>query len=83
MEPAEKSAREGLKQDEQHRLPKLAHILGIILAEKNDLTGAAENMKLYLKFAPQAKDADLVRNQLSQVEKMSASAKNETAEPKP
>ncbi|MCX6597195.1 MAG: tetratricopeptide repeat protein [Acidobacteria bacterium] len=83
MEPAEKSAREGLKQDEQHRLPKLAHILGIILAEKNDLTGAAEHMKLYLKFAPQAKDADLVRNQLSQVEKMSASAKNETAEPKP
>lgn len=71
LDAAEKSARDGLKQDDLHRLPKLEHVLGVILAQKNDLTGAAEHMKAYLKFAPNAKDADMVRNQLSQVEKAS------------
>jgi len=75
VDAAEKSAREGMKQDEAHRIPKLAHILGVILAEKNDLAGAAENMKAYLQFAPNAKDADQVRKQLSEVERLSANAK--------
>jgi tetratricopeptide (TPR) repeat protein len=70
LDAAEKSAREGLKQDELHRLPKLEHVLGVVLAQKNDLTGASEHMKAYLKFAPNAKDADFVRNQLSEIEKL-------------
>jgi tetratricopeptide (TPR) repeat protein len=81
IDAAEKSAREGLKQDESHRIPKLAHILGVILAQKNDLTGAAENMKAYLQFAPNATDAEQVRKQLSEVERLSSASAKPAAQP--
>lgn len=68
LETAEKSAREGMKLDTQKRLPKLAHVLGVVLAQKQDFPGAAENMKLYLKMLPNAPDADNVRKQLAEVE---------------
>ena len=68
LDAAEKSAREGIKLDSQNRIPKLAHVLGIVLAQKQDYSGAAENMKLYLKLVPNAPDADAVRKQLAEVE---------------
>jgi hypothetical protein len=68
VDTAEKSAREGIKLDSQKRIPKLAHVLGVVLAQKQDFNGAAENMKLYLKLAPNAPDAENVRKQLAEVE---------------
>ena len=69
MDAAELSAREGMKADKDHRIPKLAHILGVVLAQKQDFAGAAENMKLYLKHAmPGTGDVDVVKKQLEQVE---------------
>ena len=71
MDAAEQSAREGMKADKDHRMPKLAHILGVVLAQKQDFAGAAENMKLYLKHAmPGTGDVDVVKKQLEQVEGM-------------
>jgi hypothetical protein len=81
LDAAERSAREGIKQDEFHRIPKLEHVLGVVLAQKNDLTGAAEHMKAYLKFAPQAQDADFVRKQLAEVEKLTAQDPAPATEP--
>jgi tetratricopeptide (TPR) repeat protein len=72
MDAAEKAAREGIKQDEQRRTPKLLHILGVILAQKEDYNSAAEQMKAYLKFAPNAGDAGMVQNQLAEIEKLAA-----------
>lgn len=69
LEAAEKSAREGMKADKETRIPKLAHILGVVLAQKQDFAGAAENMKLYLKHVmPGSKDAEFVQKQIEQVE---------------
>ena len=69
LDAAELSAREGMKADKEHRMPKLAHILGVVLAQKQDYAGAAENMKLYLKHAmPGTKDVEIVQKQLQQVE---------------
>ncbi|MEZ5353863.1 MAG: tetratricopeptide repeat protein [Bryobacteraceae bacterium] len=68
FEDAESSAREAVKLDTQHRMPKAQHILGVLLAMKNDLNGAAENMRGYLQFAPQAQDADMVKKQLTDIE---------------
>lgn len=65
---AEKSAREAVKLDTQHRMPKAQHLLGILLANKNDYAGAAEHMKGYLQFAPSAPDIDQVKKQLAEVE---------------
>ncbi|HET8547896.1 MAG TPA: tetratricopeptide repeat protein [Bryobacteraceae bacterium] len=69
MEIAEEHAREAAKMDEKHRIPRINQLLGIILAQKRDYKGAAENMRIYLKANPDAADAAMVRNQLAEVEK--------------
>jgi tetratricopeptide (TPR) repeat protein len=75
VEAAEKSARQAEKLDTRHMWPKATHLLGVILAQRRDFSGAAERFRDYLKFAPAATDADTVRAQLTEVEKMSAESK--------
>jgi len=48
--------------DTRHQIPKVSHLLGIILADKQDFTGAAERFRTYLKFAPMASDAEKVKD---------------------
>ena len=69
MDLAEQRAREAAKLDAQHRIPRINHLLGIILAQKGDYPPAAENIRLYLKFSPNANDADTVKQQLAEIEK--------------
>jgi tetratricopeptide (TPR) repeat protein len=72
IDVAEGHAREAAKRDTQHRIPKINHLLGVILTEKQEYSGAAENMRLYLKFSPNASDADTVRKLLAEVETAAA-----------
>lgn len=67
---AEKSAREGLSHDTAHHVPKLNLILGVVQAQKHEYAGAAENMRDYLRYAPNADDAEQVKKQLDEVEKV-------------
>jgi len=69
---AEKSALAAERLDTRHAIPKVSHLLGVILALKKDYAGAAERFKTYLKFAPEATDAAKVRSQLAEVEKITA-----------
>lgn len=70
FDAAEKSAREGLKTEGGNRIPKMKHVLGIVLAQKNDVNGAMEQMKAYLKLLPESgPEVDLVKSQISQLEK--------------
>ena len=66
---AEKSAREALKTDTQHRFPQANRILGVLLALKGEFTEAASYMKTYIQIAPGASDVELVKKQLVDVEK--------------
>ncbi|HKW99638.1 MAG TPA: tetratricopeptide repeat protein [Bryobacteraceae bacterium] len=75
FDAAEASAREAQKLDPAHRMPNVEHILGAILYEKKDYTGAAEQMRSYLQLAPNAADAGQVRSQLSELEKLAGEAK--------
>jgi tetratricopeptide (TPR) repeat protein len=74
FDAAEKSALETERLDTRHQYPKNSHLLGMILAMKKDYAGAAERMKAYLKYAPDAEDAAKVRTQLAEVEKITAAA---------
>jgi tetratricopeptide (TPR) repeat protein len=65
---AEKSARQLQKLDPKHRFPLGTRILGSVLAQKKDYPGAAQQMRNYLSFAGDAKDADEVRGQLKELE---------------
>ena len=67
---AERSVREALKLDPQHKYPQAEYLLGIILAAKKDYTGAAEQLRAYLKLAPDADDVTKVKMQLEEIEKL-------------
>jgi TolA-binding protein len=74
VDVAEKSAREAERLDTRHQYPQAAHLLGVILAQRQDYPAAAEHFRNYLKFAPDASDAPAVRTQLEQIDKMTAQA---------
>jgi tetratricopeptide (TPR) repeat protein len=71
MDAAEKSAREGISRDTIHKYPVLHRILASIVAQKQDYTAAAQNLRDYLRLAPGASDAEDVKKQLAEVEKIS------------
>jgi tetratricopeptide (TPR) repeat protein len=75
FDAAEKSARQVEKLDTHHQLTKNSHLLGVLLAQRQDYTGAIVQFKNYLKLDPAASDADKVRTQLSQLEKLAAEAR--------
>jgi tetratricopeptide (TPR) repeat protein len=68
FDDAEKSARETIKVDIDKRFPKVHHILGIALANKNDFAGAAGSLKSYLEVNPNGKDSEYVKKQLADFE---------------
>jgi len=68
MEVAERSAREGLRLDKDHRIPRLNVVLGLILMGKNANAEAAAYFREYLALVPNAGDAAAVRQQISQLE---------------
>jgi tetratricopeptide (TPR) repeat protein len=70
MDAAEKSIREALKLDTAHRFPDANRLLGVILARRGDLEGAAESLKAYLKLAPNAPEAQRAKDQLAKIEQL-------------
>jgi Flp pilus assembly protein TadD len=74
MDVAEQRAHEALKLDPQHRIPRVNHLLGIILAQRGDYPPAVDNMQLYLKYSPNANDAEDVKKQLTEIQKAMAEA---------
>ena len=58
-----------------HEIPKNLHLLGILLAQRQEYAAAAEKFRAYLQLAPEADDAATVRKQLAQVETALAQAK--------
>lgn len=69
-EAAEKSARAAVKLDRRHANPRSEYLLGLVLAERKDYAGAAEELTTYLRLAPNAPDLSQAREQLAQFEKL-------------
>jgi tetratricopeptide (TPR) repeat protein len=74
---AEKSIRETLAADTAHRISKAEYLLGLILAAKHDLTGAAEHLRAYIKLAPDAPEIDKVKQQLAEMEQATSAQASE------
>ncbi len=70
MEDAEKSALKAERLDVRPRFPQLHLLLAEIFARKNNYAAAISETKIYLEFAPHAKDADQVRERLAKLEKL-------------
>ena len=74
---AEKSIREAQKLDTRNRLQKSSQLLGAILIEKQDYVGAAEQIKKYLSVLPAGPDAENVKKQLAELERVAGTGKPE------
>ncbi len=72
-EDAEKSAREGLRLDKDQKIPRMSYVLGLILMDKKAYAESAKCFRRYLELAPKASDADIVRQQLPDLEAKAAS----------
>ena len=72
MDVAAQHAGQAAKLDPQHKIPKINHLLGLILAEKRDYDAARENIQTYLKFSPNATDVDAIKQLLADIEKEAA-----------
>lgn len=83
LDNAEGSARKAEGLDPHHAWPQVSLLLGVILAQKQDYSGAAEEFKSYLKSAPKAANADKVRHQLAELEKLAALESKAAAAPPP
>ena len=68
-EVAEDHARQAAKIDSGSKIPKIHHLLGVILKDKQDYAGAAQSLRLYLKLNPKATDASAVRSDLDEIDK--------------
>jgi Tfp pilus assembly protein PilF len=72
---AEKNAREALKLPAAQREPRANQLLGLILINKRDYTGAGEALRAYVKLSPNAKDIEQVKSQIDQIDSQLAAAK--------
>ncbi len=65
---AEKSVQEAERLDSRHQYPQIAHLYGLILAQKQDYAGAVTHLRDYLRLYPGASDAADVRTQLQKLD---------------
>jgi len=71
FDASEKSARQGIKVDDGHQVPKLQYLLGLVLLHKQDYAQAAEHMQLYLKMATQPAEIEAAKKQLETIARLS------------
>ena len=74
MEDAKKSGLQAERLDRRHRFPQVHLLLAEIFSQKSDYAAAITEMQTYLKIAPQAQNADQVRERLAKLEKLNGSA---------
>jgi tetratricopeptide (TPR) repeat protein len=73
FEAAEKSGLKAEQVDVPTRFPQLHLLLAEIFARKNDYAIAISELQTYLELVPHAKDADLLRERLANLEKLNGS----------
>lgn len=76
IEDAEKSALKAEHLDLLTHFPQLHLLLAEIFARKSNYAIAIAEIQTYLALAPQARDADLAREQLARLEKLSGTSVN-------
>jgi tetratricopeptide (TPR) repeat protein len=76
---AELEARQTEKLDTRHEFVKASQLLGVILAQRHDYLGAADELRNYLKMAPNSPEAPQVRAELEQVERLTTSGMPQVA----
>lgn len=82
LDPAQKSAQEGLKADLEHRVPKLDYLLAMVLMQKREFSAAAEHFRSYLAHLPNPGESASVQAQLANAERLSRTTLGQNAQQK-
>lgn len=69
FDAAGKSIQRAETLDTRRQFPQIMYLKGLVQIQHKEYTEAAENLRTYLKLAPNADDAPKVRDQLTQLEK--------------
>jgi tetratricopeptide (TPR) repeat protein len=77
---AEQKAREAIKLDTAKKNPRTYYVLGLALAQQRKFSDSADSLRTFLMESPEAKDGDVIRRQLAQVE---AAAKDQQSQGEP
>jgi len=67
---AEKSARQGLQVDPEHRVPKLEYVLGMVLVKKPDYPDAARHLQAFLSLTTQPAEVAEAQKQLAEIARL-------------
>ena len=67
LDVAEKSAKEAIKLDGQHKLAQAETLLAQIYADRGDYAGAADHLQAYLKLQPNAPNSEHLRQELAKL----------------
>ena len=68
FDAAAHSAREGIKLDVDHHIPRMEYLLGLTLAEKADFANAAEHVRQFLRYTANPQEIAEAQQQLSRME---------------
>ncbi len=69
IEPAERSAQRALRLDGLHHYPQIYLLMADIRYRAKDLAGAAEELRSYLQYAPEAADAEGVLSRIQDLDR--------------
>jgi len=67
---AETNALKALSMDPLHTQPNIEQLIAVILADKGDYAGALQHLRSCLAYLPSGKNADIVKQQIAQLEKI-------------
>lgn len=67
---AEASARTSLAMDPSHEAPNTEQLLAVILAARHDYPGALDHLRNCLTYMPPGPNADMIKQQVAQLEKI-------------
>jgi len=68
IDAAQSSAEKSLALDPNHSIPNIEQMLAVILARKGDYNGALAHLRNCLKYSPNGPSADLLKQQIAQLE---------------
>ena len=75
IDGAEASAQKVLAIDPRHSVPNAEQLLAVIMARKGDYAGALQHLKNCLSYTPSGPNADLLKQQIAQLESRGIKAK--------
>ena len=69
---AEKSARQELRVDAEHRFPKIEYVLGVILMQKGNYPEATLHLQQYMTLVKNPADVEQAQKRIAEINQLSA-----------